>query len=246
MLPTDNTELVCDLLSFIKKNDGPVGAGSIQRYLNMRGYSMAEATVGRLLRDMDDADLTVKKSNQGRSLSKAGEEKLHELEAAKWQGRWTEKFMDAVGTTNNREHLIELMTARRPVEIEVARLAAKNATDEEIADLRKLVESQEQLAQKGKPVTPLDTEFHILLAKMSHNQILEAIVELLRKKQEDAFDIEEVRRQDGHIYNSEHRMILDAITQKDPEMATLTMRRHLGNLLHILKNNSKAGSKTDR
>lgn len=224
-----------DLLQSINQSEEAVGAGSVQRMLAARGYTMAEATMGRLLRDMDCRGYTEKKSNQGRKLTESGRARLHELEAAQWQGKWTQEFMNAA-SSSGREHLIELLTARRPVEIEIARLAAKNATDKEVASLRSLVGEQEKLAKEGKPLAHLDTEFHRLLSRMSHNRILEAIVELLRKKQEDAAEFEEFRRREGSLYNTEHRKILDAIEQRDPDMAVLAMKRHISGLLHSLQN----------
>lgn len=238
MMQIKDENVVYDILLYLKERGVPEGAGSVQRHLNEKGYNMAEATVGRLLREMDCRGFTEKQSNQGRTLSEAGISRLRELEEWKWQDKWTEGFMDVFDKTE-RSRLLDLLTARRPVEIEVARLAAKNATDEDIAKLRYIVEEQESLAQSRKPVSHLDTEFHRLLAKASGNKILEAIIELLRKKVDDANELEVIRRRAGHIYNTEHRKILEAIEQKDQELACLAMKRHLGNLMITLKNGIK-------
>lgn len=227
-------ELIYEVLSYMREHNKAVGAGSMQRYLNTRGYSIAEASVGRLLREMEYRGLIEKKSNLGRSISAKGEEKYQNLKAMKWQGNWTHVFFSILGPTD-KEHLMELLTARRPVEIEVARLAAKNATDRDIAALRRIVKKHEQMVKRGKPVSHLDTEFHRLLAKISHNQILEAIVELLRKKQEDAARFEDIRRQAGNIHNNEHRRILEAIEQHDVDMAVLAMKRHINNIMRTIK-----------
>jgi hypothetical protein len=231
---TQDDILLYSILSCIKASNEPVGAGSIQRYLNAKEYSVGEATVGRLLRNTDDLGLTTKKSNQGRVLSKSGQIKLRELEELKWQGKWTREFIDVLDPTN-KGHLIELLIARRPVEIESARLAAKNATDHDINELRNLVEEQENLARKGHSVSRIDTTFHRFIAKIGRNKVLEAIVELLRKKQEYAMGLEDVRRHAGDLYNSEHRKIFEAIEQRDVDMAILAMKRHLNNLMHRLE-----------
>lgn len=234
MMQTQDESIIYDILLFLKENGSPAGAGSVQRHLDTKGYSMAEATVGRLLREMDFRGLTEKHGNQGRTLSEGGLKRLRELEEWKWQDKWTEDFMDVLDS-KEKGRLIELLTARRPVEIEVAKLAAENATKEDIDKLRHIVEEQEDLARKGKSVSHLDTEFHLLLAKASGNQILEAIVGLLRKKQEDANEFEVIRRKTGHIYNTEHRKIFEAIEQRDADMAKLTMRRHLDNLMQSVE-----------
>lgn len=234
MMQIKDENVVYDILLYLKERGVPEGAGSVQRHLNENGYSMAEATVGRLLREMDCRGFTEKKSNQGRTLSEAGIRRLQELEEWKWQDKWTEGFMDVFDKTE-RSRLLDLLTARRLVEIEVARLAAQNATEDDIYRLQQIVKEQEVLALNGKPISHLDTEFHRLLAKASGNQILEAIVELLRKKQEYAKEFEVIRRKAGHIYNTEHRKIFEAIEQRDRELAALTMKRHLDNLVQSVK-----------
>lgn len=78
-------KLIRDVLKIIKTCGAPIGAGSILRGLGGEGYGIAEATVGRLLRALDDKGCTEKKNNQGRTLSAAGEEYLRQLESAKEQ-----------------------------------------------------------------------------------------------------------------------------------------------------------------
>lgn len=226
------------IMSFLKGLGTPKGAGSVRRHLEHLGYTMAEATVGRLLREMDNENFTEKRSNQGRVLTEKGAACLQEMELKQWQERWAEGFMEPDSATK-KANILDLLTARIPVETEVARLAATRATEREIAALRALVEEQEALAQKGEIVTGLDTEFHMELAKASKNSVLEAIVELLRKKQDYALAIETIRKRAGYIYNSEHRKIFEAIEQHDPELAQLTMKRHLDNLAALVANEYK-------
>ncbi|MBR4401621.1 MAG: FCD domain-containing protein [Synergistes sp.] len=227
-------ELIYEVLSYIKEEGKAAGAGSVQRRLKTRGYSLAEASVGRLLRDMQYMGFLVKESNTGRSISPLGEEKLRSLESARWQGNWAQEFFSGSGSSD-KEHLTELLIARRPVEIEVARLASENATAEEIGELRRIVDKHEHMAKTGRSVSQLDTEFHQYLAKISHNSILEAIVELLRKKEEDATELEGIRRHAGNISNDEHRKIFEAVAHHDAELAILAMKRHLNNLMHTLE-----------
>lgn len=233
VLIQSHDNVIYHILSYLKEFAEPAGAGSVQRALEEKGISMAEATVGRVLREMDYADYTEKKSNQGRTITPAGEKRLRELDEMLWHDKWTEDFLDVFeGTEKN--YLLDLLTARIPVETAVARLAAQKATPEEIKTLEEIVNAQEEAAKSNEPVSVLDTEFHRTLAAASHNQILEAIVELLRKKEEYSKAFEKIRRKTGHIYNSEHRKVFEAIEARDPEMAELSMKRHLSNLIESL------------
>ena len=229
-LVQSHDNVIYNILLFLKETNEPAGAGSVQRFLEKKGFSMAEATVGRVLRDMDYDGYTEKRSNQGRTISANGERRLRELEEMRWHDKWTEGFLDVFENTD-KNYLLELLEARLPVETTVARLAALNATPAEIEELRGVVKEQERLAKSGAPVSALDNEFHRTLAAASHNQILEAIVELLRKKEEYGRVFEKIRRDAGHIYNSEHRRIFEAVEARDPELAELTMKRHIANLI---------------
>lgn len=234
MNKSQDNSVIVGILSFLKSKNQPSGAGELKRQLIDKNFIIAEATVGRLLKEMDHRKMTEKVSNKGRIITPYGLLYLNKCEKQKGQTKWAEEFLD-VFDIKDKGPLIDLIVARRPVEIEVAHLAARNATKEDIEELYKVVESQEKLAMSGKPVAYLDTKFHCLLAKASGNQVLEAIVNLLRKSQDYAEELELVRRRAGQIYNKEHRAILEAIEQKDEEMAMLAMKRHLHNLIDNIK-----------
>lgn len=227
---SQDSNIIHEILYYLKINNKPSGAGELKRHLIDKGFIIAEATVGRILKEMDHCKTTEKISNKGRTITEFGLKYLNEYEEQKGQNKWAEEFLD-VFDIKEKGPLIDLLVARRPVEIEVARLAALNANKEEIKELYKVVEVQERLAMSGEPVAYLDTKFHCLLAKASGNQVLEAIVKLLRKSQDYAEELEIIRRRAGQIYNKEHKAILEAIEQNDEEMAMLAMKRHLQNLI---------------
>lgn len=221
-------------LSFLKEAGGqPVGASSICIYLKDKGINVSEASVGRLLRTLDHDGFTSKLGKLGRVLSERGEQKLLEITETLWQQKWAGEFMEAHDKID-KSYLQQLLDARLPVETAVARLAAENATDEQIEELRMIVDEQEKLAMAGTPVSTLDTEFHLKLADASHNQVLSAIVKLLRKKEEFARAIEYARRKGGHIYNMEHRKIFEAVEAHAPDLAELTMKHHIMSLKSML------------
>jgi len=199
-------------------------------FLNTEGYTMAVATVGRLLLETDSMGYTEKKRNQGRILSMAGRRYFAKLEKEKWHSDWAVNFMeDSHSTGKNR--LRDLLVARFPVKIETARLAAINASTVDLSEMKDLVDEQENFAKQDKMAAHLDTEFHLKLAKASRNSVLDALLQLLRKKQEDAEEFESIRRKSGQIYNSDHRKIYEAIEAHDPDLARLMMRRHLETLV---------------
>jgi len=235
MLKSPDDDLIYEVLSYLQNNGSAAGAGSVQLYLTGRGFSVSEATAGRILRKLETSGLVEKNRNKGRELSDEGLKRLRELDDIKWQYRWTEKFMDTIASLK-KDKLIQLLEACRPVEIGIARLAAARATQKDIDKIAANVEQMEKCAKEGKFPAELDTEFHCLLAAASGNPVLMSVIVLLRKKQENALGIAAIRAKVGAASCEDHRKILGALKWHDPEIAALAMKTHLNNLVDSLSN----------
>lgn len=128
------------------------------------------------------------------------------------------------------EGLIELYQVRESLEGMAARLAAKNMTDDEIDDLKALLSSHFDKVKDGKSYYQEagDVDFHyriILGSKNKHliNMLINGIYHLVRMyrvqlgmagpRVTTAFD--------------EHKHVLQAISNRDEELAELLMRRHI-------------------
>src|SRR5690349_11260690 len=71
----------------------------------------------------------------------------------------------------------EIMDAQRAIECLAAELAAENATDEDIARLRRLVADAEAVIGDAEQYTRLSADFHLAVAEASHNRVL--VVQLI-------------------------------------------------------------------
>lgn len=126
--------------------------------------------------------------------------------------------------------LEELYQVREALEGMAARLAATHMTDEEIADLNDLLNSHFQTVQSGETYYQEagDVDFHyriVLGSKNSHliSELMNGIYHLIRMyrvqlgmagpRVTTAFD--------------EHKHIVQAISNRDPELAEILMRRHI-------------------
>jgi DNA-binding GntR family transcriptional regulator len=126
--------------------------------------------------------------------------------------------------------LIDLYQVRESLEGMAARLAAKNMTTEEIEDLNTLLNSHFQKVTTGESYYQEagDVDFHyriILGSKNKHliNMLIDGIYHLVRMYRVQlgmsgprittAFD--------------EHRHIVQAISNRDEELAEMLMRRHI-------------------
>jgi len=134
----------------------------------------------------------------------------------------------AASLFQEKDDIIDIFSLRKIIEPEVAYLALKNATPEEINELEEILKDQEKEVANGKNPIQTESEFHHLLARMTKNRVLErlllALVDLLGKTREKYLQIEE--RKQKSLQG--HREILMAIKKGNGAAARQAMRRHLG------------------
>ncbi len=128
------------------------------------------------------------------------------------------------------EGLIELYQVRESLEGMAARLAATNMSDEEIADLKQLLNTHLETVSSGETYYQEagDLDFHYRVILGSKNQhlislLIDGLYHLVRMyrvqlgmagpRVTTAFD--------------EHKNIVNAIANRDEELAEILMRRHI-------------------
>ena len=158
-------------------------------------------------------------------------------------------------TSLKKSELIELLVFREAVEGMAARHAAVNATDDEIARLRALLEQHQNdpaiKAGIGYFQGAGDTDFHLQIAEASRNSRINAFVSgslysILRLYRHRMSSIP------GRPFAAlaEHRAILGAIEARNPDDAERAMREHIQNsrqnVLEHMPEDSAASSLSPR
>jgi len=122
----------------------------------------------------------------------------------------------------------ELWEATTALEIKTVEEAAEQASAEELRELDANVAATERASRDPSVVAELDTQFHSLIAKASHNRVLQLAREpssllifptteiILRKVKEGMPRL-----------IAAHRAIVDALRRHDREAGRLWMRRHI-------------------
>ena len=105
---------------------GPVGASTLMAALRAEGMELAEATAGRYLRQLDEAGLTRSLGKRGRVLTPAGRRRLNDLRLRSKLAAQGARVA-AAARSRDVDDLIDLLYARRAIEVETARLAAVGA-----------------------------------------------------------------------------------------------------------------------
>ena len=129
---------------------------------------------------------------------------------------------------SNKDHLKEeLMSARLFFEPQVAREAAIHATAEDLRTLEDAVRRQAERAAHGESTAEEDAEFHSLLARATHNTVVERVIEVINNLLHDAgvrvFQYGERSRLSLHG----NRCILEAVRRHDAGAAQKAMEEHI-------------------
>lgn len=130
------------------------------------------------------------------------------------------------------QQLVELYQVREALEGMTARLAASNMSDEEIGELTQLLDRHEEEVQRKDGAAYFqqegDLDFHFRIAEGCRNELLRSSL------CEDHYHLMRLYRhkfssRHGQPRNAlaEHRMILEAIRERDGELAEVLMRRHI-------------------
>lgn len=127
----------------------------------------------------------------------------------------------------------ELLEARLAMEPAAAALAASEATDDEIEELRALVKQSAAAGAKSarfREFVTASTQFHSLIATASHNRALSAAI-LAMHNDVVAGYLTRSRRDKVNRVVKMHGDILDAVIEGDGPQARSLMTQHLGELL---------------
>jgi GntR family L-lactate dehydrogenase operon transcriptional regulator len=207
-----------------------MGCGSIAIKLQAAGHSVSEATVGRILRDLDFAGFTEKAGFRGRKLSELGTDRLTELDGRERRSKWGAELMDAV-QGHTKENLLEVLTARKAIESELAYLAAQNAIPDEVRRLKAVLDRQRAVLDCGDGAASEDVDFHNIIAEMARNRVLAAAVALIRQDTQLSPVLEHIRLHVHSLVYVDHQKIVNDIASGNKEGARAAMVEHINNLI---------------
>ena len=163
---------------------------------------------------------------------------LDVLTARHGQGYFVEQ-MDAaravrpevLALTRGPEELLAILEARVALEKELAVLAARRATDADVARLRAAMAALRAAVADGQPGTEADVEFHLAIADAAGNRFLYRLTDVIRVY------LERMRRSlpswthDRSEMLARHEAILAAITAHDEVAAVVAMQSHMDMVL---------------
>lgn len=132
----------------------------------------------------------------------------------------------------------ELMDVRRMFEPAVARVAATRMTDEDLADLQRILDAQRQKLKTGRSAIVEDTAFHQVLARATRNRVVVSIMATLNDLLVESRKL--TLKQKGRPGRSilGHEAVVAALRRRDPNAAEEAMREHINQIAEILQQTS--------
>jgi len=120
----------------------------------------------------------------------------------------------------------DVFSVRTLLEVEAARIAAKNATKESVRQLRRTTKAGAKAlaADDEEAVVRLNSEFHAQVTALAGNRVLAEMIGRLDKRIRWYFA--SVARSRGEASWKEHQELIDALESGDARRAANVMRMH--------------------
>jgi len=126
--------------------------------------------------------------------------------------------------------IVQLLQARRPLELQATLLTAEHASDEQIAELRRLVSLLDELLADPDEFIAVDLQFHAMLGSTSGNALLGTFLEDLFRRLL-ALRMQYPRgRLSLDVALGNQRLSLAAIESRDPARIVAATEEHLGSV----------------
>lgn len=220
--------LIQKILTQINDSPRPMGANMLSLLLNV-----PQASIGRILQYLDYNGYLAKVSNKGRVLTDEGRKYLLTVNTDLSLKQNADELI-TITESMDKSLLLDILKTRRILEQETARLAAANATDEDIHTLTEILKHQETEKQSNALGENEDLAFHKKIASMSKNRILEQLLTLILTQNNAYREFSFIRQHIASKSSNDHRAIIEALRTHDSEAASCHMDRHIAELIDDL------------
>ena len=120
----------------------------------------------------------------------------------------------------------------------VARVAATRVTEEDLADLQRILDAQRRKLKSGRSAIVEDTAFHQVLARATRNRVVVSIMATLNDLLVESRRL--TLKQKGRPGKSilGHEAVVAALRQRDAHAAAEAMRAHIDQIADLLQHES--------
>jgi len=193
-------------------------------------FRVSRTTVREAIRTLESMKLLQSRQGDGTYVLASSEESLiHPL---------------AVALFNEKDDIRDIFYIRKIIEPHVAELAAENATPQDIEEMERILQQQEESIGHGENIIETDSAFHNLMVKATTNRVLErliaALIDLLKQSREKYLTEDENYERATRSLEG-HQRVLSAVKKGDGDAARKSMLLHLEDIEGIIFNKSRGG-----
>ena len=127
----------------------------------------------------------------------------------------------------------ELLDVRRMFEPAVARAAALRATEDDLADLQRILDAQRQKLRAGQSAITEDTAFHAILARASRNRVIMSIMATLNDLLVESRTQSLLQKGRPTRSIEGHESVVAALRRRDAEGASQAMYNHIDQIADL-------------
>lgn len=141
-----------------------------------------------------------------------------------------------------RVHLKDLYEARLLFEPEIASIVCRRASDAELKKIFDVGAEVEKVILAGKDRTEMDSEFHKILVKASHNEFLQRLFPIIDKSIQEAIKLNGCKLPSEDLLAKDtlrdHALLMEFLKKRDAVSARNAMSIHLHHIITNLNINS--------
>lgn len=137
----------------------------------------------------------------------------------------------------NETDMNEILDFRRVVEVAIVIRASERATEDDLSQLEELLSEQDSAMDDPVKLTEIDYRFHTALAELCGNPLLLMSLNTIRPKfKKEALYV--FSKHSAYTLD-EHRLIVKALRDRDPDAARIAMEAHLDSIAEVIKKGGK-------
>jgi GntR family transcriptional repressor for pyruvate dehydrogenase complex len=142
--------------------------------------------------------------------------------------------------------VFELIEVRKAIETWNAYFAARRATPEDIVRLEEIIESMKSMLKKGG-IFPdkIDADFHLAITLATHNKIQTHVMYTLHDLLKESIE-RYYHKLNGEELLNQHLGIVEAIKEKNSELARTRIFQHLEYVESCIKEGIKEGMESEK
>ena len=217
------------ILHAMQEASFPVGASFLSKKLQI-----PPATIGRCMSELEQNGLISKISNKGRILSPEGIAFLEHEEQEQQKEKNAAELILLTKRADKRT-LMEILQTRKLLEGYTARLAASNATEDEIAELERLMLEHLHQINRGQLGSQIDLQIHLTISRIAKNRTIFQILQIMLTEDNVYTNFSSVADPVKHRQIKQHDAIIRAIREHNPSEAESAMELHLDQVMQDLE-----------